>query len=338
MKIVIATPLYPPEIAEPALYIKELAHRLCEKHDVQVIAYTKQKQVETCPQVIPVDKRAPLIIRLFNFTGALWKASKAADYIFAESALASAIPAMAIGYVRRIPVMLHVREDEIGNRIQRRQLKDALGFKLRCMYLGQRWIMHRAQVCVFPHQILAHDIQQKHGLTPSQMQIILNPASKKPLLPFPIEKKPHDILVANEELTEAEFKLIMQAIERLSSSIADIRCVPLQGMAQAEMWYALQSAGAVLIPKIKGDVEITNAYAAGIPLIAVNSPIVTEAVKDGVSGVVIAELRADLIERAIVSVCTDEMLRNTLQDGAKQELQKYTWENHLAKLNRLFSI
>src|SRR3989344_9051256 len=39
MKIVLATALYPPDIAPPAPYVKELATRLAANHEVTIVTY-----------------------------------------------------------------------------------------------------------------------------------------------------------------------------------------------------------------------------------------------------------------------------------------------------------
>lgn len=71
MKIVLATPLYPPDIAAPALYVKELAKRIATLHDVTIVAYANLP--ETMPEVrmIAVSKRQPLPLRLLTYFAAL---------------------------------------------------------------------------------------------------------------------------------------------------------------------------------------------------------------------------------------------------------------------------
>jgi hypothetical protein len=44
MKIVIATPIYPPELGGPATYTKELATRLANIHDITIVAFTNAPQ------------------------------------------------------------------------------------------------------------------------------------------------------------------------------------------------------------------------------------------------------------------------------------------------------
>lgn len=108
MRIVLATPLYPPEIAEPAPYIKELAKRLAESHDVVIVAYTRLPEKVPGVKIIAIDKRRPLLLRLFAYFRALRRAAKRADVIYAENGAAIELPAGLVSLFGKRPLILHI--------------------------------------------------------------------------------------------------------------------------------------------------------------------------------------------------------------------------------------
>jgi len=107
MRIVLATPLYPPDIASPASYIKELAKRLAGKHEVVIVAYAHIPEEVPGVHIIAVDKRRPLPVRLVAFVFALAKAARSADAIFAENGASVELPAGIVARFARAPLILH---------------------------------------------------------------------------------------------------------------------------------------------------------------------------------------------------------------------------------------
>jgi hypothetical protein len=58
MKIVLATLIYPREIDGPAIYTKEIVHKLGQEHDITVVAYTKETRNPEGAKLISVSKQA----------------------------------------------------------------------------------------------------------------------------------------------------------------------------------------------------------------------------------------------------------------------------------------
>lgn len=98
MKVVIATPLYPPDIADPAPYVKELARRLSGKHEVTVVTYGHIPETVEGVRMITVDKRNPTMVRLFEFTKALRRAARDADVVYVQSGISAELPALFVAH------------------------------------------------------------------------------------------------------------------------------------------------------------------------------------------------------------------------------------------------
>lgn len=103
MKIVLATPLFPPEIAEPAPYVKELAKRLGALHEVTVVAYAWLPEEVHGAHVIGINKRRPLPLRLLAFARTLLRSVRQADVVYAMNGASVELPALLVSYVCRTP-------------------------------------------------------------------------------------------------------------------------------------------------------------------------------------------------------------------------------------------
>ncbi len=108
MKIVIATPLYPPDIAEPAPYVKELAARISTQHLVTVVTYGALPEKIPGVRIVAVSKRQPLPFRIFEYTFALLRASLKTDIIYSENGASVELPAVIVSTLLRKPLILHI--------------------------------------------------------------------------------------------------------------------------------------------------------------------------------------------------------------------------------------
>ncbi len=133
MKIVIATPLYPPEIAEPAPYVKELARRLAKNHQVTVIIFGHLPEKIPGVSFICINKLHPLPMRLLCFSFALWKAALNADVIYAENGASVELPAGFVTFFTRRPLIIHIGDPIACKKAEKKLLlKYIKRFALKC--------------------------------------------------------------------------------------------------------------------------------------------------------------------------------------------------------------
>lgn len=120
MKIVLATPLYPPDIAESAAYVKELATRLRKEHDVTIVAYAHIPERVPGVAIVTVEKRQPLPLRLTAYFGALWRASRGADILFVENGASVELPAALVSLFRGQQLTMHLGDIPAYNRSEKK--------------------------------------------------------------------------------------------------------------------------------------------------------------------------------------------------------------------------
>lgn len=118
MKIVIATPLFPPDIGGAASYVKELARRLAENYEVVVVAYGHLPEEVPGVSVMPINKHYPLLIRLASFFFALRKAAHDADALFIENGPSVELPAGIVSLITAKPIVVHRGDTAAHERTQ----------------------------------------------------------------------------------------------------------------------------------------------------------------------------------------------------------------------------
>ena len=106
MKIVLATPLYPPEIAPTASYVKELAKRLSGTYEVVIVAYAQMPEHVAQVPIVAIDKRQMLVLRLVKYTAALWRAAREANILYVQNGAALELPAALVSFLQQRPLIL----------------------------------------------------------------------------------------------------------------------------------------------------------------------------------------------------------------------------------------
>ncbi len=92
MRILLVTPLYPPDIAGPAPYVKELATRLGGAHTITILAYNHIPEVVPGVGIVTVEKRLPALVRMSIFTWKLILLQRTIDVVYVQNGPSVEIP------------------------------------------------------------------------------------------------------------------------------------------------------------------------------------------------------------------------------------------------------
>ncbi len=111
MRILLVTPLYPPDIAPPAPYVKELASRIKENHEVTVLSYNYIPEEMDGVFCRTIQKHLPLSIRLMRFAWTLWKDSRSADIVYVQNGPSTELPSLLVALFARRPYILHLGDE-----------------------------------------------------------------------------------------------------------------------------------------------------------------------------------------------------------------------------------
>jgi hypothetical protein len=106
MRILIATPLFPPDTAPAAAYAKDLARRLTVSHEVTVVAYSHIPEQVEGVTIRAVSKRQPVLVRLMTFMTALFQEAKGTDVLYVLNGASAELPTALVSQFTRVPLIL----------------------------------------------------------------------------------------------------------------------------------------------------------------------------------------------------------------------------------------
>src|SRR3569623_1007794 len=181
MKIVLATPIYPPEIGGPATYTKELAMRFAKSEQVTIVAYADEAQVVEGAKLVLVAKSQGLLTRLVQFFFALVREAARADVIYVQNAVAAGLTAALAGRLLRRPVVLKFVGDEAWERATQagktqKNLADFLaqpqgGLKTSVFISIQRFVLTHVSAVVQPSELLGEILSGYYGVEPTKITV-----------------------------------------------------------------------------------------------------------------------------------------------------------------------
>lgn len=374
MKIIVATPMYPPEIAEPAPYVKEVSRRLSGEHTITIVSYANI--VEKLPQgtFIAINKKDPLPIRLLKYTYTLFRASRAQDIIYVQGGTAAGLPAIIVGYLRGIPVVLRFSEDEAWERAIQEGLttkslesflkKPEVNFHIRVIMWLQKFALHGATVIITTSHHQKDTLIRKYGIHNTAITVVYNPAPKEEIIPFSETKLPRQVAVMTTLTAWSGVDTAIKAVALLVKEFPDIQLVVagegpekqslknlvgelgleknvslLGHISRAEQWHIRKTSATYVESTLEAGTldRISWSLSAGIPVIVNDVPVLKEGIEDGISGILVPPADEHALAEAVRKVFTDKDFVNALAQGRIKMLQeKFSWEAHCKGLNDVF--
>ncbi|MBP9749953.1 MAG: hypothetical protein KBD21_04460 [Candidatus Pacebacteria bacterium] len=107
MRIGILTPLFPPDVEEPAPYVKELSGRLGKEHEVTVLLYGHLPESVSGVTLLAIDKRTSILRRMFAYTRTLYRLARNVEMLFVENGPSVELPALLVHLTTGTPYILH---------------------------------------------------------------------------------------------------------------------------------------------------------------------------------------------------------------------------------------
>ena len=235
VKIILATPVYPPEIGGPATYTKELATRLKSEHEIVIVAYASTSEIIPGTTLFVASKRRPLPLRFLKYFTILFKAARGADVIYVQNAMAAGLPAVLVSMLRGIPLVLKFVGDEAWERAsQERRTKKRLeeflahpegGWRTSLRMAIQGFVLRHTDIVTTPSAYLRDAIVRTYGIKNERAVVNYNAAEKEAEAPFNATPVSHQI-VATARLVEWKgLDGVIRAVSLLKKKYPDIRAV-----------------------------------------------------------------------------------------------------------------
>jgi glycosyltransferase involved in cell wall biosynthesis len=374
MKIIIATPIYPPEIGGPATYTKELCERLHDEHEITVVAYTDVREPFKGTTLVPVSKQRPLLTRLIKYFLAVYRASKDADLIYVQNAMAAGLPVALVSILRHKPFVLKFVGDEAWeratqHRLTEKRLEDFLsspegGLKIKFMMAIQEFVLKRASVVTTPSAYLLEELKKTYGVKDKQAVVNYNAAEETEVLPFDATKVPHQIAttarlvawkgidgmiralkIVREKFPDAKLVVAgdgpeLENLKKLKSELGLDDAVELLGkVSRAETWQLRKRSELYVLNSTYEGLPHTvlTSFAAHIPTIATDIPGTNEALYHEKTGLLVKPNDPQGLAEAIERLFNDPVYAQKLAgQGYALLKEKFSWEAHIKNLNAIF--
>lgn len=189
MRILLITPLFPPDIADPAPYVKELARRLAKSHTVTVLAFNHLPEHVPGVTIHTIEKNRPLPIRLLQMFTAILKHGRSTDVLYLQNGPSTELPtALAYLFVRK-PFVLRLG-DEAALQFAEKQF---------LLFIIQRLAIRLARISIVHTPLLHEKLAARYGV--DRVTYLDRPPERPEILPF--RPRPNAALGAHERAWEA---------------------------------------------------------------------------------------------------------------------------------------
>lgn len=112
MRILLITPLYPPDIAGTAPYVKELAKRLASSHTVTILTYGHIPETVPNVTIYTVEKSSLLPLRIFRFCIKLISLSRHTDVIYTQNGPSVELPLFILSFFSSTPRIMRIGDEK----------------------------------------------------------------------------------------------------------------------------------------------------------------------------------------------------------------------------------
>lgn len=345
MRIVIATPLYPPEIGGPATHTLFLERTLPTKGiKVAVVPWSRVK-------------RFPKVVRHALYAWRLWRAARGAQALFAEDSVSVGVPAALAASLARIPLIIRVPGDHAWEQgRQRFGVTDSLddfqnrryGWRIEFLRRLARFSLSRAALVIVPSDYF-RKIVGRWGVPPERLRVIYNgiepetaiPPRDLPARPFAVSAgrlvpwKGFDTLIELAARMPAWSFVIAGdgPLRKRLETAARERGVTLRvrfigSIPRAELLGWLEAADAFVLNSSfeSFSYQVVEAMGAGTPVIATAIGSIPELVHDKTHGALVKPDDLAGLESALESVLTDAAGWRERSEAAKQKARAFSAE------------
>lgn len=327
--MILATPLFPPEIENISTYSKDLAEKLKSNHQVVVLAYASQVEAISDVTIHTIDKRQPLFLRLFRYFIKLYKLAKQVDIIYVQNSAAVTLPAMLVKKLTKKPLVLNFIEDEAWKRARHGHLtkKSWEGFlqeaeidrRVRQIFNLQKEALRYADKIIFSSQALAQAVGKSYNLPAVKIAVNYLPTSKIEL-PFDQAVRKNQILVFGQDFDLAGYQ-----------AKSDWKFIVLghKALAKAEISYLINTSEIIIynVESENFDNFLIDCVVAGKKILASDTSYAQEIIGKG--GVFV-----DFNDKQAVLEKINKLLGQEIKNTVSQN--RFTWKNHLATLQDIF--
>lgn len=370
MRILLVTPLYPPDLGSLAFYCKELAKRLSETQEIALLTYGSHPEQIPGVTIHFVPKNIPIVLRVIKFTIRLWREAKNNDVLLVSDGASVGLPAFIVHWLRGIPYIRQVTEDESWERAvhtkktevseQDYALVEVKDQKIKWIRRLQRLVLSHAARILVPTPLHQDIFAHAYHLERTKIDCLAYPIEQQLAFPFEREPQPFQLVITSSVARHQGIEEILIALITLKQRFPQIRLILandgpdtayFQTQAQqcgleetvrflgfvsnVERQYLLETSGIFLClhGRSHGPREIYLAYRHHIPVIATEVFSHPEVILDQHSGLTVPAKNVPALEQAITHLFEDRSLRTNLIAAGNRCVETHvSWEHHLSRI------
>jgi glycosyltransferase involved in cell wall biosynthesis len=360
MKLLIATPLYPPEPGGPSTYAKALEDGLSRKGvEVQVVKFG---EVRTYPRVV---RHVAYFLKIL-------KAGTGSDVVLALDPVSTGLPAACAAWVLRKHFVVKIVGDfawEQGK--QRFGIQDSLDafvrrgqvpFNVGLLRVIQTFVAHRATRIIVPSNYLK-GIVKAWGVQENKITVIYNAVEIDDLQPVSLDISRPCITTVGRLVPWKGIRGLIDAIALVREKIPDACLMvvgegpereSLEDYAKEKLGDHVRFTGAKPHAETLGlmkdsDVFVLNSEYEGlshllIEALGLGSAIVAsdaggnpELIKDQQNGFLVSVADTYALANALHDILTNGELRNEMKARAAESSKKFSMDTMLSRTQELLS-
>jgi len=227
MRIIIPTPIMPPQIGGPATYVSHLARYLSQKHEVSILTFTQRPEPIRGVRitVIPLYQHPlGMILRQVTLAIQLVRLSKTADVIYAQGPIVVGLTSVIIGKILNKPVVIKFVGDIAWEEAERRGVtdQDLQGFlenkhhpfAIRLLQWLQTQSLNRSKNIIVPSQFLKHILIQSYAIDAQKVSVIHNAVALPKNIPRRLTKE-LTIVSSGRLVAHKRFERVVDAFAKL---------------------------------------------------------------------------------------------------------------------------
>ena len=316
MRLVIATPLYPPEIGGPATYAKLLEEGLPGKGlEVELVKFSEVRHL-------------PKLIRHYAYYRRVLKAARRADAVLALDPVSVGLPAMKAARRAGKPFLVKIVGDYAWEQGQQRfgiteSLDDFVkheqtSFFVRRLQQIQTRVAKSAVRVIVPSEYLK-GIVMAWGIPEEKITVIYNGIELPESMPVPNRPQGFFVVSSGRRVPWKGF----EAIERVVAREPGWHFTLLQGLPRVEALSRAKVADAFVINSTYEGLShaLIEAMMLGVPVVATSVGGNMELIEDGKTGLLVPPGDEEALHRALRQIADDPAAAKARAGAALERAQ-----------------
>lgn len=364
MKLLIVSPIFPPEIGGPATYCNELLKRLPAKIDVRVISFGKEK-VEN-PRVTIVPTVGNLLQRQLRLFKTVLASARHCHIIYIQEPAVVGLATVLAGTIYRKKIVTKYVGDPSWEYYQSKGGTLALDKYLSTaenhdfLWFAAKIVFRLSSAIIIPGAHLGGVLQKYYSVKSEKIKLIPNSIEPENIIS---KKNKNQLVFVGRLVVWKNVNLVLEALKIISkkgikfnlkivgsgpeeNKLKQItikyglqNCVQFLGQMSGKAVRDIlsQSEIFILVSSYEGLSHVLlEAQAQGVIPVVSDIPGNLEAINDGYSGFSV-KIDSKSLAKRLESLLKNQILRKRLQNNAKKFVEnKFSWETNLPMLLDIF--